>query len=468
MAGGAGDDIYIADDAGDQAVENVGEGSDEVRTALASYSIAASANVENLTGLGSSGQALTGNGGDNLIDGGAGADTMAGGAGDDIYIADDAGDQLVENVGEGTDEVRTGLGAGASLQQRVANQYQLAAHVENLTGTGLGQGLRGNGLDNVIAAGAGADFVNLSDGGADTVTSGDGRDVLYYGGALTADDSNDAGAAGGEVRGDLLILQGDYSAELVLAAGSIVGVEKLRVLRGSNADFGDTAGNLYDYDIATVDANVADGARLVVQGGSLQVGETLTFDGSAEMDGGFQVFGGRDDDVIEGGAQFDHLLGRAGDDTLSGNGGADRLRGGLGGDLLDGGADADLFVYAAQGGGQGYANAALESTSTGYDTIDGFVFGEDKIDLPGTVTAIGEDSEGALSQASFDADLAAALGSFAAGSAVLFTPDSGDLAGRHFLVVDADGSGGYQANADFVIELLDAVGTVPAMPDFFV
>jgi predicted secreted protein len=100
--------------------------------------------------------------------------------------------------------------------------------------------------------------------------------------------------------------------------------------------------------------------------------------------------------------------------------------------------------------------------------IVGFDFAEDRINLPGTVTGIAADTSGALSAASFDADLAAALGSFQANSAVLFTPDSGDLAGRHFLVVDADGDGAYQANADFVFELENPVGTLPATPDFFV
>jgi hypothetical protein len=100
--------------------------------------------------------------------------------------------------------------------------------------------------------------------------------------------------------------------------------------------------------------------------------------------------------------------------------------------------------------------------------IVGFDFAEDRINLPGTVTGIAADTSGALSAASFDADLAAALGSFQAGSAVLFTPDSGDLAGRHFLIVDADGDGAYQPNLDFVFELVDPVGALPATPDFFV
>ena len=55
-----------------------------------------------------------------------------------------------------------------------------------------------------------------------------------------------------------------------------------------------------------------------------------------------------------------------------------------------------------------------------------------------------------------------------AAARALFTPGSGDLAGRHFLVVDANGDGAYQANSDFVFELLEPVGALPPTPDFFV
>ena len=38
--------------------------------------------------------------------------------------------------------------------------------------------------------------------------------------------------------------------------------------------------------------------------------------------------------------------------------------------------------------------------------------------------------------------------------AVLFTPDSGGLAGANFLVVDANGVAGYQAGADYVFQMV--------------
>jgi hypothetical protein len=113
-------------------------------------------------------------------------------------------------------------------------------------------------------------------------------------------------------------------------------------------------------------------------------------------------------------------------------------------DVLEGRAGADTFVY----------RSAADSTSLAHDRIVGFVFGEDLIDLPGSHDAFEVKSGGALSLASFDEDLAAAMaGTLEAMEAVLFTADAGDLAGRLFLIVDQNGAAGYQAGEDFVIEL---------------
>ena len=406
--------------------------------------------------------------GDDFIDGGTGADSMAGGDGDDTYVVDNVGDVTTEQDGEGHDTVETNLGTGSTLAQRQANQYQLADYVENLIGTTGGQGLRGNSLNNQIIAADGGNFINASDGGSDYVQSGNGRDVIYYGASLDSSDINYTGDEGDDSRGDLLVIQGDYSSGLTLDYGSVVNVEKFRVQKGEFTGWGDTAGNLYSYDITTSENIIDSGRRLVIQGGSLQLGEHLRFDGAAETDGSFQMFGGHDSDELIGGAQGDHLLGRTGDDTLTGNGGADRLRGGLGADTMDGGAGADTFVYAAQGGDEPYSVAALESTGLSHDTIVGFNFAEDKIDLPGSVTSLAKVNAGALSDASFDADLASAVdASLAANGAVLFTASSGGYSGETFLVVDADGNGSYQANLDFVIYLQSPVGTAPNSPDFF-
>ena len=172
LAGGLGNDLYRVD-AGDSIMEGAGAGTDEARTALAAYTLAA--NVEILTGTSGSGQALTGNdlanlitGGDgnDTLDGGAGADQLLGGLGNDVYVVD-ADDIVSEAANSGMDEIRTSL-ASVSLAAY--------ANIENLTGTAAtGQTLTGTAGDNVITGGAGNDVLRLYDGGDDTANGGSGQ-----------------------------------------------------------------------------------------------------------------------------------------------------------------------------------------------------------------------------------------------------------------------------------------------------
>ena len=74
-----------------------------------------------------------------------------------------------------------------------------------------------------------------------------------------------------------------------------------------------------------------------------------------------------------------------------------------------------------------------------------------------------------MSLASFDADLAAALGGLGAGQAVWFAPDAGDLAGPIFLIVDANGVAGYQEGEDYVFAIARRPARRPhGHTDFFV
>jgi Ca2+-binding RTX toxin-like protein len=67
---------------------------------------------------------------------------------------------------------------------------------------------------------------------------------------------------------------------------------------------------------------------MIVDAGTLRSNEMVTFDGSAETDGGmFRMFGGQGADVLIGGS------------------GADTIRGGMGGDTLYGNGGNDVFVY---------------------------------------------------------------------------------------------------------------------------
>ena len=95
MVGGAGNDIYFVDSAGDAVVENANEGNDIVYASI-DYTIGA--NIESLILIEGAGaingagngtdNALIGNSGNNMLDGKGGDDFMVGGAGNDIYFVD--------------------------------------------------------------------------------------------------------------------------------------------------------------------------------------------------------------------------------------------------------------------------------------------------------------------------------------------------------------------------------------------
>ena len=297
LIGGLGDDIYAVDSLSDVVTEAANAGTDEVRTALASYSLA-SANVENLTGTAATGQTLTGDSlantitggiGNDTLDGGGGNDTLIGGTGDDTmsgglandsYIVDSLGDTVTEAANAGTDEVRTALAS-----------YSLAANVENLTGTALGgQALTGNALDNVIAGNGGNDIL---DGGAgnDTLDGGAGDDTMS-----------------GGLGNDSYIV--DSLLDVVTEAAN-AGTDEVRTAFAS-------------YILA---ANV----------------ENLTSTALGEQ----ALTGNALDNVIAGGEFNDTLLGLGSDDTLHGNGGDDTLIGGTGDDTMIGGTGDDIMVGGA-------------------------------------------------------------------------------------------------------------------------
>ncbi|MGR9134441.1 M10 family metallopeptidase C-terminal domain-containing protein [Rhizobium leguminosarum] len=292
LDGGAGNDIYVVDSAGDVIKEAVGAGTDEIRTALAAYSIAALVNVENLTYTGAAnftgtGNALantiTGGAGNDTLNGGTGADSLIGGAGSDIYIVDNAGDLVTEAANEGTDTVRTTLAS-----------YTLGSDVENLTyiGTVAFVGT-GNDLDNTITGGAAVDTLSAGVGN-DTLNGGAGADSLI-------------GGAGH----DTYIV--DNAGDIVTEAAD-AGIDTVRTTLAAH----------------TLAANV----------------ENLTYIGTAAFAGTGNLL----DNVIMGGVAADKLMGAAGNDTLIGGGGSDTMLGGVGDDVYVVDVATDVVIENANEG----------------------------------------------------------------------------------------------------------------------
>lgn len=275
LAGGAGDDTYVVEDAGDMATELAGEGTDEIRTAITSFTLIT--DIENLVYVGignfsgtgtAQNNVITGNSGNDTLNGGGGLDTLRGGLGNDIYIVDDQSD-IVTEAGDGnTDEVQTTSAA-----------YILGLNLENLTFTGAG-GFNGTGneLDNVIAGGGSADqlfglggsdtFLGL--GGNDTITGGGGHDIL--GGGTGADtfaflDLTDSTVGNFDFISDFSVADGDLIDLSAIDANIVEGIDQAFVFIGNitfTGGFNSPAGEVrffYDAmaDRTFVELNLDDG-----------------------------------------------------------------------------------------------------------------------------------------------------------------------------------------------------------------
>ncbi|HEV2561022.1 MAG TPA: calcium-binding protein [Rhizomicrobium sp.] len=428
--------------------------------------------------------AITGGAGNDVLKDGAGNDVLSGGAGNDSFtlcggndtVSGGDGNDTINfgatltaadriDGGAGTDTVNlTGdysagltfgaatmvnvetlkLGAGFSYKFTSTDATVAAGQSLKIDGSALGAAnslifngaaetdghfsiIGGAGHD-VVTGGAGNDSFTLSSGGTDTANGGAGDDIFIFGSSFDATDIVNGGSGT-----DILKLDGDYSAGIVFGNATMQGIEGLSLAAG------------HSYNLTLANANVAAGATLTVYGSSLSATDTLTFDGSHESDGNF---------VVQGGAGNDVLTGGAGNDTIAGGAGNDTITGGRGADLITPGNGADIVVYTS----------AAQSTGAAYDTVSGFnATATDKFDFAFTVAAVDTAvTHGALSTASFDTDLAAAVGAGQLGvhHAMLYTPDSGTLAGQTFLIVDANGVAGYQAGADFAIHLDHLSGTI--------
>ncbi|MGL5874602.1 MAG: calcium-binding protein, partial [Xenococcaceae cyanobacterium] len=194
LAGGNGDDVYIVDTTTDTITENDNEGMDTVASS-ATYTLATSPNLENITLTGNAPinatgnyvhNQLEGNSGNNILNGGGGrdylvggegVDTLIGGVDDDFYIVDNINDLIIEKINEGIDFVTSVV------------SYTLSDNTENLgleergnirgIGNSLNNNIVGNRGNNILDGKAGDDTIN-SNSGNDTIAGGKGGDRFIY------------------------------------------------------------------------------------------------------------------------------------------------------------------------------------------------------------------------------------------------------------------------------------------------
>lgn len=354
MVGGAGSDTYLVDNAGDLVVEASGPGAG-IDTVISSVTLALAANVENLlagagalaaTGNGG-GNTLRGNAGANVLDGREGADTMAGGAGDDTYRVDQAGDQVIEYVGGGTDTVVSAVDRALGLNQ------------ENLTLVGGARSGTGNALANTLRGTAQGDVLDGA-GGSDSLWGGLGDDTYRV------DVEQDVVVEGRGAGLDTVI---STAARYTLGSN----VENLTLAGSARTGVGNGLANVLRGSSAANDLDGAAGADTMKGGGG---DDTYRVDNV--LDVVFEAADGGIDTVV---SAIDHRLGAntenltlAGSVAVAGTGNAlaNKLVGNAAANALDGGAGADTMA-----GGLGddtyrvdhARDSVLEARAAGNDTV---------------------------------------------------------------------------------------------------
>jgi VCBS repeat-containing protein len=311
---------------------------------------------------------LNGGGGNDLLDGGIGGDLMLGGAGDDVYIVDQAGngsqpgDAVIENAGEGTDEIRTFIDWGLGG----------IPDVENLTALGTADiFLGGNDGDNVLTGNGGNNYF-VGAGGNDTIDGGGGTNdtaafYLPVGTAGVFSIVDGSGIDGGKLL--VQITNGGVTQtflKITITGQGSATVEGV----GIGAFLGtDTVTNVERLDIAVpgsasqfVAVSLTPNQVGAFVGGS-EGNDTIdlnSYPGAVNSDGGRGddtiigtsgvnfLGGGGGNDLIQAGAGNDSLAGGDGNDTLQGDAGNDSIGGGSGDDVLQGG-DGDDYLMGEGG-----------------------------------------------------------------------------------------------------------------------
>lgn len=294
MAGGAGDDIYIANDTGDSIIELPNEGTD---TIYSNVTFTLPSEVEYGALVATTAKTLTGNNKDNRLDGSVNsvADTLIGLTGNDIYYVG-ATDVVQDGISGGIDST-SGGGIDTIVSTAEINLFTPAgatvnpfANIENAMVTGSSAvNITGNSLPNKLTGNSGANRI-----GADTISSssGLGNDTLDGGTEITAAIDTLVGGLGD----DVYIIRNSTD---VVTEDSIAG------------------------------AGIADIVQAMVTGYTLTTNvENLTLLGNVVAG-----TGNTGNNMLVGNGVNNSLSGGDGNDTLNGGIGADTLIGGVGGDL---------------------------------------------------------------------------------------------------------------------------------------
>ena len=408
---------------------------------------------------GSGNDRLIGLGEKDTLVGGTGSDSMIGGDGSDIYYVDHAGDVVTETNAAastgGTDSVYSSLGS-YTLGANVENGRIMATGAANLIGNGLNNVLYAGAGNNVLHGGAGSDTVDYSYATSAVrvnlgvtiaqATAGSGSDTLISIEGLTGSRYNDlligntvANVLNGHAGADRMFGGNGSDIYYVDHAGDVVTETNATASTGGTDSVYSSLGSY------TLGVNVENG-RIMATGAANLIGNGLNN----------VLYAGAGNNVLHGGAGSDtvdysyatsavkvnlgvtiaqatagsgsdtliaieRLTGSKYNDVLSGSTGNNKINGGAGNDILSGAAGLDIFRFSN----------ALSATAN-VDTIKGFASVDDSIELENAVfTKLSV--VGALAAANFKANTTGRATD--SNDYVVYETDTGRL------FYDADGSG---------------------------
>ena len=376
------------------------------------------------------GDSLTGDANDNTLIGGDGNDVLSGAAGNDSYYFSDFDGSGVDSVNDasGTDTLIVGrddefklptdfsftrsgnnlvfsheAGTPGSENVTILNHFTTTP-LENFEFSGVsgtvfgftatatsGNDLLIGDLTTVVNAdgGLGEDIV-VGGNSADSIAGGAGNDFLVgnsgndqlNGGAGNDEMDGDAGSdtLSGGLGDDIYIFDletGDTSpADSISDSGGTDTIEVLNTLHMSNAV---RSGNnlVFTFDstgTVTVLDHFAGDALELAEFEALFTDPLFIATGDS---------GGIANDFIAGTTAADTLAGGDGDDFMFANAGNDVLIGGSGADRMHGGAGADIFRFNSTNELTAVTtNTAVTLDSNLHNSLEDFVSGTDKIELP--------------------------------------------------------------------------------------
>lgn len=312
------------------------------------------------------------------------------------------------------------------------------------------------GADTIIA-GAGNDTINASNG-ADYVVSGAGNDIITIG-------SNSAviNAGAGD---DKVVVSAALSSTVTLIGGD--GTDILNITAAGTHDFSASGVSFLGFESAVVDsssaaitikfqdANVTANSTFKFEVAGTQTG-TVSFDGSSELDGLFNIVSGAGSDSLTGGAGKDTIVAGGGSDAVTGGKGADSIN------LTETTPARDTVKFASG-----------DSTYTAWDQVTGFAIGSsttnDLLDLVGTAaagsssdlvgTAVSGSNSGIVTFTDTNLTLDGKIAAVGAAVKTQYATVAFEHAGSTYVFqnVDATASAGALTANDIVVQLVGVTG----------